>query len=63
MVKAMARYRRQTEEERAAALRRMTYREAATILERLLRSRLAFELHFADDDHPVALRYHRRRSR
>lgn len=60
MVKSIRRHVERTERERARALRRLTNRQAAAIVERFLRSRLASELHFADDDHPVALRYHRR---
>lgn len=55
MVKSIRRYTQESEQARAAALRRLTVRQSAAIVERFLRSRLAFELHFADDDHPVAL--------
>lgn len=60
MIQSIQRQVERTERERAKALRRLTPRQGAAIVERLLRSRLAFELHFADDHRPVALRYHRR---
>lgn len=55
MVKSIKEYAQRTEKERAAALRRLTYRQSAAHLEQLLRSRLVFELHFSDDDRPLAL--------
>ena len=63
MVKSIERYTRESERERIAALRRLTYRQSAAHLEQLLRSRFIFELHFADDDHPLALSKHRHQPR
>ncbi len=54
MVKSIRRYTEKSERERALRLQRMTYRESAAVLERLLRSRLALELHFSKDDHPIS---------
>lgn len=60
MVKSIRRYTEESERQRVRHLQQLTCRESAAILELLLRSRLAFELHFAEDDHPIALsHYHR----
>lgn len=63
MVKSIKQYTQRTEKERVAALRRLTYRQSAARLEQLLRSRLVFELHFSDDDRPLALNKHRHQDR
>lgn len=61
MVKSPKRYARQSARQRAERLHALTDRQGALLLEQLLRSRLAFELRFADDDHPRALSHQRRR--
>lgn len=55
MIKDPKRYRAWSERERAMRLRRLSYIQSAKRVEALLRLQLIHELHFAEDDHPVAL--------
>ncbi len=55
MIKNIVKYLKEEERQRKDYLSKLTYRRSVLIMEKFLSSKLALELNFNDDDHPISL--------